>query len=211
MGTKNVIITIGREYGSGGREIGKRLAEQLQIKLYNQEMLERAAQESGMSKDLFETHDEKPTGSFLYSLVTDTYPLNHSVNNYSDMPLNHKVFLAQFNTIQKIADEGPCILVGRCADYALAEYENVLNVFIYADIEARIKRIRRIYECTDSKAKEMILKADKKRKNYYNYFTNKTWSDIHSYDLCLNSATLGIDGVVGTIETAINNKEKSAI
>lgn len=211
MNEKKIIVTIGREYGSGGKVIGEQLAKQLQIKLYNEEMLERAAQESGICKDVFETHDETPTKSFLYSLVMDTYPLNLSGNNYSDMPLNHKVFLAQFNAIQKIAEEGSCILVGRCADYALAEYENVLNVFVYADIETRIKRISRLHDCKEGKAREMISKADKKRKNYYNYFTNKNWSDINSYHLCLNSAALGIDGVVATIETAIHNREKSSI
>jgi len=211
MNDAKTIITIGREFGSAGKEIGEILSKLLQIKLYNEEMLERAAKESGMCQNLFETHDEKPTNSFLYSLVMDTYSLNYSTNRYADIPLNHKVFLAQFNAIQKIADEGSCILVGRCADYALADYENVLSVFIYADIDARIKRISRIYDCNEAKAKEMIQKTDKKRKSYYNYYTNKHWSDVNSYDLCLNSATLGINGVAETITAAIKNKEKSAI
>jgi Cytidylate kinase len=211
MSDSKTIITIGREFGSAGKEIGGILSKLLQIKLYDEEMLERAAKESGMCQNLFETHDEKPTNSFLYSLVMDTYSLNYSTNRYADMPLNHKVFLAQFDAIQKIADEGSCILIGRCADYALADYENVLRVFIYADIETRIKRISRIYECNEAKAKEMILKTDKKRKSYYNYYTNKNWSDVSSYDLCLNSATLGMNGVAETIAAAIKNKEKSAI
>lgn len=211
MNEQKTIITIGREFGSAGKEIGEILSKLLQIKLYNEEMLERAVKESGLCQNLFELHDEKPTNSFLYSLVMDTYSLNYSANSYTDMPLNHKVFLAQFDAIQKIADEGPCILVGRCADYALAEYKNVLNVFIYADIEYRIKRISRIYNCNEGKAKDMISKTDKKRKNYYNYFTNKTWSDVNSYDLCLNSATLGVNGVAATILAAIENKEESAI
>jgi Cytidylate kinase len=210
MNTKT-IITIGREFGSAGKEIGSVLAKRLQIKLYNEEMLERASQESGMCKNVFETHDEKPKGSFLYSLVMDTYSLSRSAGTYSDMPLNHKVFLAQFDAIQKIASEGSCILIGRCADYALTEYENVLNVFIYADLKARVKRIQRIYELDENKAKDLISKTDKKRRSYYNYFTNKNWSDVTSYDLCLNSATLGIDGVVSTIESAIKNRETNSI
>lgn len=116
-----MIITIGRQYGSAGLEIGKKLAEELGVNLYDKEMLKRAAKESGLCEELFETHDEKPTNSFLYSLVMDTYSLGYSSSSYADMPINHKVFLAQFDTIKKIAGEGPCVMVGRCADYALED------------------------------------------------------------------------------------------
>ena len=111
-------------------------------------------------------------------------------STYTDMPINHKVFLAQFDAIKKIADEGPCILVGRCADYALESYPNVVSVFIHADLDARIRRIARIYDLTDAKAKDLIIKTDKKRSSYYNYYTNKKWSNADSYELCLNSAAL---------------------
>ena len=161
MTKTNTIITIGRQFGSAGREIGYKVAKDLGIKLYDKEMLDRAAKESGICQELFETHDEKPTNSFLYSLVMDTYSLGYSSGSYADMPINHKVFLAQFDAIKKIADEGPCILVGRCADYALEEYDNVLSVFIHADLDARIRRIARIYDLTDAKAKEMIMKPTK--------------------------------------------------
>lgn len=137
----NTIITIGRQFGSAGREIGYQIADYFGIKLYDKEMLSRAAKESGICEEIFETHDEKPTNSFLYSLVMDTYSMGYSGGSYSDMPINHKVFLAQFDAIKKIADEGPCILVGRCADYALESYDNVVNVFIHADLDARIRRI----------------------------------------------------------------------
>lgn len=136
MAKTNTIITIGREYGSAGREIGYKVADYFGIKLYDKEMLARAAKESGICQELFETHDEKPTSSFLYSLVMDTYSLGYSAGSYADMPINHKVFLAQFDTIKKIASEGPCILVGRCADYALEDFDNVLSVFIHADMNA---------------------------------------------------------------------------
>jgi hypothetical protein len=132
----NTIITIGRQFGSAGREIGYQIADYFGIKLYDKEMLSRAAKESGICEEIFETHDEKPTNSFLYSLVMDTYSMGYSGGSYSDMPINHKVFLAQFDAIKKIADEGPCILVGRCADYALESYDNVVNVFIHADLDA---------------------------------------------------------------------------
>ncbi len=195
-----MIITIGRQYGSAGYEIGKKLAEDLGVQLYDKEMLKRAAKESGLCEELFESHDEKPTNSFLYSLVMDTYSLGYSSSSYADMPINHKVFLAQFDTIKKIAGEGPCVMVGRCADYALEDYDNVINVFIYADLDQRIRRVAREFNLTDAKAKDIIIKNDKKRASYYNYYTNKEWGNAKGYDLCLNSGKLGIDGAVRVIK-----------
>lgn len=203
----NTIITIGRQYGSAGREIGYKIAEDFGIKLYDKEMLARAAKESGICEEIFETHDEKPTNSFLYSLVMDTYSMGYAGSAYNDMPLNHKVFLAQFDTIKKIADEGPCILVGRCADYALESYDNVVSIFIHADMEARISRISRIYDLPANKAKDRIVKTDKKRASYYNYYTNKRWGDADSYELCLNSSKLGIEGTAKAIEQYVLFKE----
>ncbi|OUQ50766.1 cytidylate kinase-like family protein [Lachnoclostridium sp. An118] len=207
MEKTNTIITIGREFGSAGREIGYKIADDFGIKLYDKEMLNRAAKESGICEELFEAHDEKPTNSFLYSLVMDTYSLGYSSGSYTDMPINHKVFLAQFDAIKKIASEGPCILVGRCADYALEEFDNVLTVFIHAKMEARIRRIARIYNLTDAKAKEMIQKTDKQRSSYYNYYTNKKWSDAESYDICLDSSVLGIEGTAEAIKQLVAIKE----
>lgn len=208
MAKTNTIITIGREYGSAGREIGYKVADYFGIKLYDKEMLARAAKESGICQELFETHDEKPTSSFLYSLVMDTYSLGYSAGSYADMPINHKVFLAQFDTIKKIASEGPCILVGRCADYTLEDFDNVLSVFIHADMNARIRRIARIYDLTDAKAKERIVKTDKQRASYYNYYSNKKWSDADSYNICLDSSVLGIDGTAEAIERLVEIKEQ---
>ena len=210
MNSTSSIITIGREYGSGGRQIGQEVAKYFGIKCYDKELLEHAANESGICKELFENHDERPTNSFLYSLVMDTYSFGYSSSGFTDMPMNHKVFLAQFDAIKKIADEGPCILVGRCADYALESYKNVVSVFIHADLDARIRRIARIYNLTDAKAKDMILKTDKKRAGYYNYYTNKKWSDSKSYELCLTSSELGIDGTANAIIDYVKLKESIA-
>lgn len=203
------IITIGRQFGSAGREIGEKLAASLGIKCYDKELLDRAAKDSGICQELFENHDEKPTNSFLYSLVMDTYSMGYSANTFSDMPINHKVFLAQFNAIKKIADEGPCVMVGRCADYALADYANCLSVFIYADMDCRIKRIAEKYNLTDSKAKDMILKTDKKRASYYNYYSSKKWGDASSYHLCINRSICGIDGAVEIIKDFIDLKQRN--
>ena len=207
METKTV-ITIGRQYGSAGRQIGRALAEELGIKCYDKELLDRAAKDSGMCQELFENHDEKPTNSFLYSLVMDTYSFGYSSGSYTDMPINHKVFLAQFDAIKKIAEEGPCILVGRCADYALEGYDNVLSLFIHANLDARIRRIARLYDLTDAKAKERILKTDKQRSSYYNYYSNKKWSSADSYDICLDSSVLGIDGTAEAIIKLVEIKER---
>ena len=200
------VITIGRQYGSGGREIGQKLAGRLGIKCYDNELLDRAAKESGICQELFENHDEKPTNSFLYSLVMDTYSMGYA-SALSGMPINHKVFLAQFNAIKKIADEGPCVMVGRCADYALDDYPNRISVFIYGSMDKRIRRIADKYNFTDAKAKDVITKTDKQRASYYNYYTNKRWGDIASYDLCINSSILGIDGTVEILRQFIEERE----
>lgn len=202
------IITIGRQYGSAGREIGQKLAAELGIKCYDSELLDRAAKDSGMCQELFENHDEKPTNSFLYSLVMDTYSMGYSSAAFSDMPINHKVFLAQFNAIKEIANEGACVMVGRCADYALAEYPNVVSVFIHADIEHRTQRIARIYDLSMGKAKDACLKKDKSRASYYNYYSNKKWGHSSSYDLCLDSSVLGIDGTVNLLKEFVRLKEE---
>lgn len=204
----NTIITIGRQFASGGRDIGEIIAKDFGIKIYDKEMLSRAAKESGICEEIFETHDEKPTNSFLYSLVMDTYSMGYTGSTYTDMPINHKVFLAQFDAIKKIADEGPCVLVGRCADYALENYDNVVSVFIHADLNSRIRRVVNHYELPDNKGKDMIIKTDKKRASYYNYYTNKRWGDAESYELCLNSSQLGIEGTAKMIEQYVLMKEQ---
>ena len=145
-GNNNMIITIGRQFGSWGLEVGSRLAKEYGVKLYDKEMLKIAEKDSGMSEELFKSHDEKPTNSFLYSLVMDTYSLGYSSGTFADMPINHKVFLAQFDAIKKIASQGPCIMVGRCADYALEDFDNVINIFIYADMDARIRKVKEYHE-----------------------------------------------------------------
>lgn len=206
--SNNTIITIGRQYGSAGREIGQLVAEQLGIKYYDKELLKKAASESGLCEELFENHDEKPTNSFLYSLVMDTYSIGYSPSAFVDMPLNHKVFLAQFDTIKKIADQESCVIVGRCADYALADYKNCLSVFIHAKLEDRIHRIAQKYNLTDAKAKELIIKTDKGRASYYNYFTSKKWGDVTSYQLSLDSSVVGVEGAAQIIKDYLALKQK---
>jgi len=203
------IITIGRHFGSGGHEIGQKLAEHFQIKYYDKELLSRAAKESGYCEEMLKSNDERPTNSFLYNLVMDTYSFGYNASSFVDMPISHKVFLAQFDTIKKIADEGPCVIVGRCADYALADYKNCLNIFIHADEKAKIKRIKEHFDVNDSKAKDMMVKKDKQRQSYYNYYSSKKWGRADSYDLTINSAKLGVDGTVRMIIQYIEELEKN--
>lgn len=205
----NSVITIGRQFGSGGREIGQELAKEWGIKCYDKELLEIAAKESGISKELFENHDEKPTNSLLYSLAMDSYTMGFGANSYFDMPLNHKVFLAQFDAIKKIALQGPCVIVGRCADYALSEYQNAVHIFIHADMKSKISRISRIYQIPDAKAKDMIVKKDKERASYYNFYTNKKWEDMEGYQLSVDSGVLGIEGSVELIKNYVELREKN--
>lgn len=199
---KKIILTIGRQTGSGGREIARRISSELNLPYYDRELLTRAAKESGLSETLLEGHDEKPTNSFLYSLVMDSYPYGYA-SAFNGMPIDHKVFLAQFDAIKKIAAEGSCVMVGRCADYALEEDPALLSVFIYGEMEDKVKRLQERYQVSEAKAQEMILKTDKKRSSYYNYYTNKNWGDSRSYCLCLNSSAFGIDGCVELIRRAI--------
>ena len=206
MGYKT-IITIGRQYGSAGKEIGLTLAERMGVKCYDKELLDRAAKESGLCQELFEHHDEKPTSSFLYSLVMDTYSTGYSSAAFADMPINHKIFLAQFNSIKELAKEGSCVIVGRCADYALADDPNLLAVFMNAPLKARIRRIAEKYDLTDAKAKDLIQKTDKKRASYYNYYSNKKWGDASSYHYCLDSSYLGVQGTVDLLKFLVDKKE----
>ena len=203
----NTIITIGREFGSGGHLIGKRLSKKLQIPFYDKELLDRAAKDSGLCKEIFENQDERPTNSFLYSLVMDSYSFGYSSNVMNDMPLNQKVFLAQFDTIKRLADEGPCVIIGRCADYALEDRDDLLSVFIHADQDTRVRRISKIYDLSANKARDRIRKNDKSRSSYYNYYTSKEWGAVDSYDLSIDSSKFGIDGSVDMILKAIETKE----
>ena len=196
----NKIYTIGREFGSGGREVGEKLAAKLGIKLYDKELLQQAAKDSGFCEEIFENHDEKPTNSFLYSLVMDTYSVSgYSAAPFLDMPLNHKVFLAQFETIKKIAEQEYCVIVGRCADYALSDNPDCINVFIHADLDVRIKNVSRNLNITENKARDIINKTDKQRASYYNYYTSKKWGDAKSYNLSLDAGKLGTDNCVEMI------------
>ncbi|MGN0602086.1 MAG: AAA family ATPase [Oscillospiraceae bacterium] len=201
------IITISREFGSGGREIGKRLADDLGIPFYDKELLEIASKESGICQEFFESNDESYTSSFLFSLVMGNYPVTADGRINPEMPLNHRLFLAQFDTIKKIAEDGPCVIVGRCADYILRENKNVINFFVMGNMSEKKKRILERYDIEKNKVEDFIRKTDKRRSHYYNYYTDMKWGEAKNYDLCINSSKTGIDGAVKLMKSYIEIKE----
>lgn len=202
----NSIITIGRQYGSGGREVGKKLSEALNIPFYDEEILEMVVKTTNMHPDVVKKADERATDSLLYSLITGGGLRGVSDAMQYEMPINDKVFITQTKAIKELAQKGSGIFVGRCADYILEDYENLLRVFIYADMDTKIKRISRLYDLTEQKAKETIVKKEKSRKTFYNYYTDRTWGSVSSYDLCINTGCTGIDGAVGLIKKCLEEK-----
>lgn len=208
----NTIITIGRQFGSAGREIGELIAQHYNIQCCDKELLARAAKESGFCEEMISNHDERPTSSFLYNLVMDSYSFGYNASAYVDVPMSQKVFLAQFNAIKAMAEEGPTIFIGRCADYALADRNDTLRIFIYADEEDKIKRLRNRFPdlTSDAKAKDMMLRKDKQRQSYYNYYTSKKWGRAENYDLCVNSSILGEKGTAELIIKFIDEFESKA-
>lgn len=204
----NTIITIGRQFGSGGHEIGEKIANHFGIQYFDKKLLSRAAKESGFCEEMLRNHDERPTNSFLYNLVMDTYTFGYNSSAFVDMPISHKVFMAQFDTIKKIAEEEACVIIGRCADYALQEYKNSLHIFIHADEEFKLKRVMDTFNISEDEAREMMIKKDKQRQSYYNYYSTKKWGRSDSYDLSISSSVLGIDGTVEMLIQYIENFEK---
>ena len=201
------IITISREFGSGGREIGRILSQQLDIPFYDKELLELASKESGICEELFVKNDESYTNSFLFSLVMGNYPVSADGRINPDLPLNHKIFLAQFDTIRKIAEKGPCVIVGRCADYVLKAHPNVVNFFLTGNMPEKKARILKRYDIEKNKAEDFIKKTDKRRASYYNYYTDLKWGNASNYDLCINTSKTGIDGAVELMKEYIRIKE----
>lgn len=203
----NMIITIARQFGSGGREIGRRLAKRLDVPMYDKELITHAAQESGLAEEVLHYFDEKPTNSLLYSLSTGAYAIGgDGAVNYS-LPVNQQVFQAQFDAIRSLAERNSCIIVGRCADYVLEKHEGLVSVFLYADLNDRMERVAQYDKITLSEAKSRIAKSDKRRANYYNFYSGKKWGMASTYDLCINTSALGYDMVVELIAKFVEMKQ----
>ena len=198
MKAEEAIITIGREYGSGGHDIGKLVAKMLDVPFYDREIITLAAKTSGICQELFENHDEKNVPSYLYSLMPGIGDIP-SIGGASDLPLNHRIFMAQFEAITKIASQGPCVIVGRCGNYVLKGHANLVNTFIYGDLDARIARIMQVENLPFPKAKEQVHKVDKQRQSYYNFFADGNWGHRSNYNLMVNSSHVSQESVARAI------------
>ncbi len=181
-------ITIGRQFGSGGREIAKKVAEALGVPYYDKELLRVAAEESGLSHDFLRNYDEKPTNSFLYSLVMGQQNVMAGVHGTTVEQLAAQ---AQREAVLSVAEKGSCVIVGRCADYILRDKPGLVRVFICAGDEQRVKRICERDGLSEKEAREKMKKMDKARAAYYSFHTDRKWGDASSYDLCVNSSLLG--------------------
>ena len=191
--SKNLVITIGRECGSGGKVIGQKLAEKLGIKCYDKELIAMIAKESGLSEDFLEQYDEKKSGLLSAMFMSTSYAVNGVA---IEMPANYKAFLAQFEAIKKLGEEESCVIVGRCADYILRENPNLISIYICGDEAVKAARLMKIYGLTEEEARKTMRRTDKGREGYYNYYTMKDWGSCDSYDLVVNSSRLGEDGTV---------------
>ena len=180
------VITVSREFGSGGRELGVRLAEHFGIPFYDKELLTLAAQKSGICQEIFEHNDEKTSMSDMLP-VTAGSGFGAGMSLGLQMPMNQRVFLAQFEVITNLAKEESCVIVGRCADYVLRDMDHVTHVFLYASLEKRVERIMRVEHVDADKARELIRKTDKQRKSYYNFFADGNWGIRANYDLMLRT------------------------
>lgn len=198
------LVTISREYGSGGRIIGKLVAEKLGVPFYDREIIDLAVEESGFSREMIESAELKAKSSFAYSLAS-TVSFGESVSGGS-LSVNEKLFLAQFDVIKKIGDSGEGVIVGRCADYVLRDTPGVTNVFIYSEMEERIKRCVEVYGDDPAKVKQTIATYDKARQNYYNYHTCQKWGDYRNYNLIINSYCISEEEAADLIVSYVRNR-----
>ena len=198
--SKKIIITIARQYGSGGREIGEQVAKSLGIPLYDRELIADAAAKGNLNEKVIKNAEESAANSLLYTLAMGSNVLGATMHFGYKMPLNDKLFILQSEVIKGYAAEGSCVVIGRCADYVLRDEPNILRVFIYGDIDHREARVHERHpELKSSQIIDVINKTDKRRSSYYNFYTGNKWGKYDNYDLAINSSTLGIDGTAELI------------
>ena len=202
------VITISRQFGSGGHEVGEKLARQLDVPFYDKALIAMAAKQSGLSEEVFANADEKATSSLLYSMVMGSYSFGARVPGINEMPINDKLFIIQSDIIKEAAADGPCVIIGRCADYILREHENCLNVFVHANKEDRIRRSVMKKDCEERKAADFVTKKDKQRANYYNFYSNKRWDDLQNYDITLDTSRFTVDEAVDILMDAAKRLDR---
>jgi cytidylate kinase len=205
---ERIIICVGRQLGSGGRIIAKSLADAFGCRLYDKELLNLAAKESGFSEKFFEQNDEQK--GFLKSLFHLHAPHISDTNFYKSNFSQESLFQFQSDAIRKAADEGSCVFVGRCADYVLRDKQNVVNIFITADIAERVKAVMARDDCNEETARKILNNKESARASYYNYYTGKKWGSAESYDLCVNTSLLGLDATVDLLKEYIRQRFNTA-
>ena len=197
---KRCIVTIGREYGSGGREIGERVAEILGIPLFDKQLIADAASKGNLNVDVLKKTDETAANSLLYTLAMGSNVVGTTMHFGYKMPINDKLFILQSEVIKGYAKGGSCVIIGRCADYVLREEKDIFRLFIYGDIEHRKARVAaRHPEIKTSQIVDVINKTDRRRASYYNFYTGNKWGKYDNYDMAVNSSTLGIEGTAQLI------------
>ena len=201
---KHIIINIGRQVGAGGQEIGRMLAEDFDAKFYDRELLNLAAKESGFSEKFFKQNDEKK--GFLRGLLNVQTPHLSGGNLYGSNFSQERLFQFQSDAIRKAAQEGSCVFLGRCADYVLRDFDNVVNVFITASMDFRIQLVSKVKELDDEHARKLIEHVESRRAQYYNYYTGKKWGAAESYDLCIDASILGLEETEKLIAEFIRKK-----
>ena len=209
--TENTIITIGRQFGSGGHKIGNKLSEKLNIPLYDYNLIRMAARELNVTDEAAKQVDETILGRVLSAYVVGTGDYTaFMTDDVYGVPLSDRMYAAQTEIIKKLADRGPCIFVGRCADYVLGDYSNMINTFIYAYKDDRINRIKKLYDLNDNPAWDKIKKVDQERKLYYEAHTGREWGTIESHEILINASLTGIDGAVDILEALFKKKQELA-
>ena len=207
MMNERFVINIGRQLGSGGHEVGERLASRLHIHFYDKELISLASEESGLCREFFEKADEKASQNIMGGIFNLRFPfISESCLPATNYLSNEALFKVQSDVIRKLAEEASCLFVGRCADYILRDHPRCVNIFISASQSDRIARLQRLYSITPEEAEEMMEKADRRRATYYNYYSNKTWGAASTYHLCINSSVLGIEKTVDFIEAFIRKR-----
>lgn len=198
--SKKVIITIARQYGSGGREIGEKVAAALGIPIYDKQIITDAASKGELNEEVLKTADESAANSLLYTLAMGSNIIGTTMHFGYKMPLNDKLFILQSELIKEYAEAGSCVIIGRCSDYVLRNNDNVFRLFIYGDLEHRKARVaERHPEIKSSQIIDVINKTDKRRASYYNFYTGNKWGKYDNYDMAINSSTLGIEGTAQLI------------
>lgn len=200
-----IIVTIGREFGSGGRAIGKKLANSLGISYYDKELITLAAKESGLCTEVFEKADEKASDGLAYAFSMGFSYLG-MYTPYSEILSNEGLFKIQSDAIRKLSETESCVIVGRCADYILRDHPGCISFFVHDTMEYRVQRVIERQQLTVEQARELIIKTDKSRAAYYDYYTNKVWGRSSSYHLSIDASVLGIEGTVDLMKNFVEKK-----